>query len=190
MHPPDLTRLIDADGDGVAETSQTLIKNLYNPIMQRDRGADHTTNGIQLGIDGWIYVAVGDFGAFQSVGADGTKLTMRGGGIVRVRSDGSGLEVYANGTRNIYDVAIDPVMNIFTRDNTNDGDGWNDRLTYSPSPDPFADQPGSVSQDRTLSNFGVKSDVTYSAGRHNVKFGGSASATRLHEQFTLGFTQA
>jgi hypothetical protein len=63
-----------------------------------------------------------------------------------------------------------------------------DRLTYSPSPDPFADQPGSVSQDRTLSNFGVKSDVTYSAGRHNVKFGGSASATRLHEQFTLGFT--
>jgi hypothetical protein len=63
-----------------------------------------------------------------------------------------------------------------------------DHLTYTPSPDPFADQPGSVSQDRTLTNFGVKADVAYSAGNHNLKVGGSASATRLHEQFTLGFT--
>jgi len=63
-----------------------------------------------------------------------------------------------------------------------------DHLTYSPSPNPFADQPGSVSQDRTLTNFGFKADVAYTAGNHNVKVGGSASATRLHEQFTLGFT--
>jgi len=63
-----------------------------------------------------------------------------------------------------------------------------DHLTYGPSPDPFADQPGSVSQDRTLTNFGIKADLAYSSGNHNVKGGGSASATRLHEQFTLGFT--
>jgi hypothetical protein len=63
-----------------------------------------------------------------------------------------------------------------------------DHLTYAPSPDPFADQPGTVSQDRTLTNFGLKADMSYNARRHNVKVGGSASATRLHEQFTLGFT--
>ena len=31
-----------------------------------------------------------------------------------------------------------------------------DHLTYTPSADPFADQPASVSQDRTLTNFGVQ----------------------------------
>jgi Carboxypeptidase regulatory-like domain len=63
-----------------------------------------------------------------------------------------------------------------------------DHLTYSPSPDPFSDRPGSVSQDRTLRNLGVKADVAYNAGRHNLKFGGTVSATKLHEDFSLGFT--
>ncbi|MDQ3440345.1 MAG: HEAT repeat domain-containing protein, partial [Planctomycetota bacterium] len=132
LHPPLLTRHFDEDNDGVAERSDTLVTGIYNPIATNERGADHTTNGIQIGIDGWIYVAVGDFGVFDGAGADGAKLKLRGGGIVRVRTDGSGLETFATGMRNIYDVAIDPLMNVFTRDNTNDGDGWNDRLTYSP----------------------------------------------------------
>ena len=51
---------------------------------------------------------------------------------MRVRTDGRDLETFASGMRNIYDVAIDPFMNFFTRDNTNDGDGWNDRVTFSP----------------------------------------------------------
>ena len=40
------------------------------------------------------------------------------------------MEVYTHGTRNIYDVAIDPFMNTFTRDNTNDGGGWNIRFSH------------------------------------------------------------
>ncbi|MCB0686988.1 MAG: c-type cytochrome, partial [Saprospiraceae bacterium] len=60
----------------------------------------------------------------------GQKMTMLGGGIVRVRPDGTEMEVYAHGTRNIYDVAIDPFMNIFTRGNTNDGGGWNIRFIH------------------------------------------------------------
>ena len=63
-----------------------------------------------------------------------------------------------------------------------------DHLVYSPSPDPFADQPGTVSQDRTLRNIGIKADVAYTRGGHNFKLGGSISATRLQEHFTLGFT--
>jgi len=63
-----------------------------------------------------------------------------------------------------------------------------DHLTYSPSADPFADQPGTVSQDRTLRNIGFKADVSYTTGSHNLKVGGSASATKLDENFTIGFT--
>ena len=55
---------------------------------------------------------------------------MHGGGIVRVRPDGKEMEIFSHGTRNIYDVAIDPFMNIFTRDNTNDGGGWNIRFSH------------------------------------------------------------
>jgi Carboxypeptidase regulatory-like domain len=63
-----------------------------------------------------------------------------------------------------------------------------DHLTYTPSPDPFADQPGTVSQDRRLTNLGFKADVAYNVGRQNVKFGGTVGATKLDERFTLGFT--
>jgi hypothetical protein len=63
-----------------------------------------------------------------------------------------------------------------------------DHLTYTPSPDPLSDEGGSVSQDRKLTNVGVKADVTYSSGHHNVKVGGTISATKLDEAFTIGFT--
>ncbi len=63
-----------------------------------------------------------------------------------------------------------------------------DHLTYSPSPNPFADLPATVSQDRTLTNFGVKADLAYDAGAHNMKLGGAVSATKLHEGFTFGIT--
>ncbi|MGH9144622.1 MAG: TonB-dependent receptor, partial [Vicinamibacterales bacterium] len=63
-----------------------------------------------------------------------------------------------------------------------------DHLTYLPSADPLDDQPASVSQDRRLTNIGAKADVSYTTGSHNVKFGGTISATRLDEHFTIGFT--
>lgn len=130
LHPPTLTRYDDTNNDGVADKETVIVKGIGNVGVQDGRGADHSTNGIRMGIDGWIYVAMGDFGAPDAVGTDGTHVEKHGGGILRVRPDGSGLEIYVSGTRNIYDVAIDPVMNVFTRDNTNDGDGWNDRLAY------------------------------------------------------------
>jgi hypothetical protein len=63
-----------------------------------------------------------------------------------------------------------------------------DRLTYTPSSNPLADLPGTVSQNRTLTNVGVKADVTYTTGNHNVKVGTSVTATPLHEIFSLGVT--
>ena len=63
-----------------------------------------------------------------------------------------------------------------------------DHLTYLPSANPLNDTPATVSQDRTLMNMGAKADLSMTLGAHNVKFGGSIGATRLHEQFTFGIT--
>lgn len=121
----------DTDHDGVADgPAKPLIENISAPKFLQSRGTDHATNGIRMGIDGWIYIAVGDFGFSNAIDRDGKKLAMLGGGIVRVRPDGREMEIYTHGLRNIYDVAIDPYMNIFTRDNTNDGAGWNIRFSH------------------------------------------------------------
>src|SRR5262249_7660290 len=128
LHPPYLSAFHDVDGDGHADRSEVLVEGLGFDL--KFRGADHTTNGIRLGIDGWLYIAVGDYGFIRAQGKDGVTRQLHGGGIARVRTDGTGLEVYTTGQRNIYDVAVDPFLNAFTRDNTNDGGGWDVRLSY------------------------------------------------------------
>ncbi len=128
VHPPSLTAYRDRDGDGIAEESRTLVRGLGFGLDFR--GADHTVNGVEMGVDGWLYVAVGDYGIVKAVGADGKEIQMRSGGSVRVRPDGSGLEIYSRGTRNDYDLAIDPFLNLFARGNTNDGGGWDIRLNH------------------------------------------------------------
>jgi putative membrane-bound dehydrogenase-like protein len=128
VHPPHLSAYIDKDGDGVADEEKVLVKNIA--FGYKDRPADHTTNGLSLGIDGWLYIAGGDFGFMDAEGTDGKHLQHRGGGVIRVRPDGTGLEMYSTGTRNILEVAISPLMDIFARDNTNDGGGWNVRFHH------------------------------------------------------------
>lgn len=127
----DLVVFEDKDGDGIADgPSKPLIQNISSPKFLQSRGTDHATNGIRMGIDGWIYIAVGDFGFHGAIDRSDKEMTMLGGGIVRVRPNGTEMEIYTHGLRNIYDVAIDPYMNIFTRDNTNDGGGWNIRFSH------------------------------------------------------------
>ncbi len=128
MHPPHLSAFIDKDGDGISDEQKILVKNIAFGF--KDRPADHTSNGVTLGIDGWLYLAIGDFGFMEAEGTDGRKLQFRGGGVVRVRPDGTQMEVFSRGTRNILEVAMDPLLNGFTRDNTNDGDGWDIRLHH------------------------------------------------------------
>ena len=123
--------ITDTDGDGVADKQEDIVTGLGFDLDFR--GADHTTNGCRLGIDGLIYIAVGDYGFTKAIAKDGTTLSMRGGGIVRVRPDGTGFEIVSRGQRNIYDVAVSPTLDLFTRDNTNDGGGWNVRLSPRPA---------------------------------------------------------
>lgn len=126
-----LAVLDDANGDGVADgPAKVLVRGICSAANINARGTDHSTNGIRMGIDGWIYIAVGDFGFVNATGTDGRKLTLLGGGVARVRPDGTELEMFTTGTRNIYDVTIDPFMNCFTRGNTNDGGNWNVRFLH------------------------------------------------------------
>lgn len=128
VNPPFLTAFRDTDGDGVADEKKHLITGLGFDL--NFRGADHTSNGVRMGIDGWLYLAIGDYGFLKAVGTDGSTLHLHGGGVVRVRPDGSELEHYALYARNIYDVAVSPLLDVFARDNTNDGKGWNTRLHH------------------------------------------------------------
>ncbi len=129
LHPPHLSAYVDRDGDGIADEEIVLVKNIAFGF--KDRPADHTSNGLELGIDGWIYCAIGDFGFMEAEGTDGRKLQLRGGAVVRVRPDGTGLEIYSRGTRNILEAEVTPTLDVFARDNTNDGDGWDVRLHHS-----------------------------------------------------------
>lgn len=129
IHPPYLTSYRDTNGDGVADEDKLLVEG-FGWGIEHPRGADHTTNGVRMGIDGWLYVSVGDFGMPNAKGADGSRYTLHGGGVARVRPDGSELEPYSLMVRNIVDTAISPTLDLFSRDNTNDGKGWNTRFHH------------------------------------------------------------
>lgn len=128
MAPPNVLVFYDRDGDGIAEEKKVLISGMGWPLTMAL--ADHSIQNIEIGIDGWVYLAVGDIGIFKATGSDGRTLQMRSGGIVRFHSDGSGMEIFAAATRNNYGVAISPLLDVFSRDNTNDGGGWNVRLHH------------------------------------------------------------
>ena len=128
IHPPNLSVYIDKNGDGEADESKVLVEGIGWSF--KDRAADHATNGLNLGVDGYLYVTAGDFGIMKATGTDGRVIQHRAGGVIRVRTDGTGLEIFSTGTRNILEVATSPLLDHFTRDNTNDGGGWNVRFHY------------------------------------------------------------
>lgn len=63
-----------------------------------------------------------------------------------------------------------------------------DQFSYYASRDPFADLPETAGQKRRLTNAGIRSDISYVKGRHNLKAGLQFQHTFLIENFTLGLT--
>jgi hypothetical protein len=66
-----------------------------------------------------------------------------------------------------------------------------DQYNFYPSADPFADfspdlQAQTIKQDRTLTNAGLRTDITYVKGIHNIKAGAVYEQTFLTENDTLG----
>jgi putative membrane-bound dehydrogenase-like protein len=129
MHAPFLTALRDTKGTGVADERRDLLTGLgltpeQNPVRL------HCANGVVVGHDGWLYLALGDHGV-DVPRPEGDRLVLRGGGILRCRPDGRDLHVFATGLRNIYDVGLDAELNVLVRDNENDGGTYMIRVCHS-----------------------------------------------------------
>lgn len=149
VHAPYVT-VFTLDRDGKAAGREDLFTDLGPPVAGVPSFNDHIPSGIRMGMDGWLYVSIGDKGIPKMTRKEadegstqvaegrwrhtkeGHHISLEGGGIIRFRPDGSGLEVFASGTRNHLDVPLDDHDRIFVRDNTDDGLGWWTRLMYLP----------------------------------------------------------
>jgi putative membrane-bound dehydrogenase-like protein len=161
VHAPHVT-VFTLDKDGTAAKREELFDDLGPNVAGLPGFNDHIPSGIRMGMDGWLYVSIGDKGIpkmsripiplrgtdkgkeMEKLGSletaegrtrrtkEGHHISLEGGGVIRFRPDGTGLEVFASGTRNHLDVPMDEHDRIFVRDNTDDGLGWNTRLMYLP----------------------------------------------------------
>ena len=85
----------------------------------------HQASGL-LVRDGWLYICHGDQGCDVTT-KEGERIMLDHGAILRCRLNGSDLHIYSRGFRNIYGIGMDRLGNAFTRENDNDGRGYNCR---------------------------------------------------------------
>jgi putative membrane-bound dehydrogenase-like protein len=123
MNAPYYTMLKDTDGDGVADVRKELADSFGHAAGAFGLN-NHVPSGMRLGMDGFVYVALGDKGLPKAVGTDGSTITLEGGGVFRMRPDASQLEIVSHGIRNNMDVALDQFDNIFAFDNDDDYGWW------------------------------------------------------------------
>lgn len=116
---PDVWLLRDDDGDGLPETREALSTGWG----VRWAFGGHDLHGLVRGPDGWIYFSMGDRG-FSVPLPDGRRLRpsmdVGRGAVLRMRPDGSELEIFAEGLRNPQELAFDDLGNLFTVDNNSD----------------------------------------------------------------------
>lgn len=71
--PPDILYVRDTDGDGKADSSESLYTGFYLGNQQ------HLVNGMHWGLDGWIYLANGDSGGvIRSTSSSATPVDING----------------------------------------------------------------------------------------------------------------
>ncbi|MBX2920553.1 MAG: HEAT repeat domain-containing protein [Chitinophagaceae bacterium] len=87
---PDLVKLTDTDGDGIADKRETLLSGW---VLHANAAA---FGGPFMGPDGWLYLTDARRG-FDITTKEGKELKGRGARIWRCRPDGSGLESFSGG---------------------------------------------------------------------------------------------
>jgi len=132
-----LYRLSDKNGDGKAEVADTLLR------FTGELGG-HGPHGVTLGLDGMLYVVVGNESQLkgsvsrrspyqftyeggvqqrrQGSSVHGENSPAPGGTIVRVGVDGSRPETFAGGIRNAYDLVFDSNGELFIHDSEVEAD--------------------------------------------------------------------
>ena len=130
VHAPFLSAFRDRNGDGRADERVDLMTGLGPKLPGFSGINDHVASGVRLGIDGYLYLSVGDKGIPKGVGKDGTTIQLFGGGVIRIRPDGTGLEIVSTGERNPLSVALSATDEIFTYGNDDDSKKWPNSLTH------------------------------------------------------------
>lgn len=113
---PELWRLADPDGDGIAENREVLSSGYGVHI----NFLGHDLHGLRKGPDGRLYFSIGDRGV-NIQQPDGLRLEEQDtGAVFRCNLDGTGLEIVHRGLRNPQELAFDNYGNLFTGDNNSD----------------------------------------------------------------------
>jgi putative heme-binding domain-containing protein len=145
-----LYRLEDQNHDGTYE-------NVTAIVQFEGKSSEHGPHGISMGLDGLLYLVVGNYTKIKSdvsesspygPAYEGDLLQPRyedprghakgmaapGGAILRCRQDGRDLEVFAGGLRNCYDLEFHPTGDLFTHDSdmeTDEGTPWHRPTRFS-----------------------------------------------------------
>ena len=123
---PDLWRLRDLDGDGKADGRVSMFRG-FGVHAAFD---GHDLHGLTVGPEGKIYFSCGDNG-FSVVTKEGKRLHYPNtGGVLRMNPDGSELEVFATGLRNVQEFDFDQYGNMFGVDNDGDLEDERERAVY------------------------------------------------------------
>ncbi len=123
---PDLWRVKDTDGDGYMD-SQTSLAHGFGVHIGF---SGHGLSGATLGPDGMLYYSMGDVGT-SITDQYGTRMHYPNQGvIVRSEIDGSNLEVFASGLRNVYEFSFDKYGNFISVDNDGDHIGEYERIVH------------------------------------------------------------
>ena len=138
-----LYRLADKDRDGVLESVRALVRFECAVL-------EHGAHGIVLGLDGLLYVLLGnhakvvgnyDDGSphrdyyegdllhprYEDPGGHAVGIKAPGGTIIRTDTEGSGVQLVAGGLRNPYDLAFNRDGEMFIHDadmESDDGTSW------------------------------------------------------------------
>jgi len=117
----------DIAADGSLENRRTVIDDI--PVVN----SEHAINGIRNGGDGWLYMSIGGYDVSGGLlerpeaylDADIPKLELVGT-ITRFRPDGSEVEVFTRGLRNVFGIAVADDGSLLAIDN----DGQSGRGDY------------------------------------------------------------
>ena len=113
---PNVWRLRDADGDGIADERRSI--SYGHGIRVGFLG--HDLHGLVFGPDGRLYFSIGDRASM--IRTEGHMVgTPDSGAVFRCEPDGSHLEMVYQGLRNPQDMVFDAWGNLFTGDNNSDG---------------------------------------------------------------------
>jgi putative membrane-bound dehydrogenase-like protein len=107
--------------DPVGKNKTTLLNGFHrsgrtSPYVDHD----HALHGLMLGPDARMYFTVGDEG-MAVTDKSGVAHRPKGGAMVRMNLDGTGMHVIADNFRNPYELCLDSFGRVFCSDNDDDG---------------------------------------------------------------------